>query len=114
MGTPFYCRAPRELFCPGEVFAVGTMEVKVIATPGHTPGSCCFLVRDGEEEILFSGDTLFARSVGRCDLPGGDGEALDRSLGLLALLPDALRVFPGHGPGTTIGEERAQNPFWPR
>ncbi|HQF91222.1 MAG TPA: MBL fold metallo-hydrolase, partial [Synergistaceae bacterium] len=64
MGTPFYCRAPRELFCPGEVFAVGTMEVKVIATPGHTPGSCCFLVRDGEEEILFSGDTLFARSVG--------------------------------------------------
>ncbi|HQK25338.1 MAG TPA: MBL fold metallo-hydrolase, partial [Synergistaceae bacterium] len=63
---------------------------------------------------LFSGDTLFARSVGRCDLPGGDEGALERSLGLLALLPDALRVFPGHGPGTTIGEERAQNPFWPR
>ncbi len=114
MGTSLSCRAPRDLFRPGEAFAVGTMEVKVIATPGHTPGSCCFLVRDGEEEILFSGDTLFARSVGRCDLPGGDGEALDRSLGLLALLPDTLRVFPGHGPGTTIGEERAQNPFWPR
>jgi len=114
LGAPFSCKTPRELLRDGLVFAVGSLEVEVLATPGHTPGSCCFFVRDGEERVLFSGDTLFARSVGRCDLPGGDERALRRSLERLGTLPDDLRVLPGHGPETTLREERLQNPFWPR
>ncbi len=114
LGNPFSCRTPREFLHDGMTFSVGSLEVEVWATPGHTPGSCCFLVRDGEEGVLFSGDTLFARSVGRCDLPGGDEGALRRSLERLGTLPDAWPVLPGHGPETTIREERRQNPFWPR
>ena len=68
---------------------------------------------DGDEQVLVSGDTLFARSVGRTDLPGGDSDALEKSLGRLASFPDDLRVLPGHGPETTIGAERRANPFWP-
>jgi glyoxylase-like metal-dependent hydrolase (beta-lactamase superfamily II) len=66
------------------------------------------------ETLLFSGDTLFAQSVGRTDLPGGDEATLLHSLKKLAELPDELRVLPGHGPETTIGRERESNPFWPR
>jgi glyoxylase-like metal-dependent hydrolase (beta-lactamase superfamily II) len=64
--------------------------------------------------LLISGDTLFARSVGRTDLEGGDESVLMESLRVLSALPDSLQVFPGHGPETTIGEERRFNPFWPR
>ncbi|HON34490.1 MAG TPA: MBL fold metallo-hydrolase, partial [Synergistales bacterium] len=67
----------------------------------------------GEDPVLFSGDTLFAGSVGRSDLPGGDERILMASLEKLACLPDATRVLPGHGPETTIGQERRHNPFWP-
>ncbi|MDR1621237.1 MAG: MBL fold metallo-hydrolase [Synergistaceae bacterium] len=97
----------------GDVFAVGNLEIGVMATPGHTRGSVCYLVRQGENSILASGDTLFAQSVGRTDLPGGDYGTLLTSLKKLAALPDDLPVFPGHGPGTTIGQERKTNPFWP-
>ena len=79
-------------------------------TPGHTLGSCCYYF--AEEGWLFAGDTLFAGSVGRTDLPTGDGEALMRSLNDVVMsLPDPVVVFPGHGPSTTIGDERATNPF---
>ena len=101
----------------GEKIAVGGMTIEVIHTPGHTPGCCCFYVTEGEEDaekILLSGDTLFARSVGRSDLPGGDEGTLIHSLEKLARFPDSLRVYPGHGPDTTIGDERNLNPFWPR
>jgi glyoxylase-like metal-dependent hydrolase (beta-lactamase superfamily II) len=96
------------------VLLIGDFRIEVMGTPGHTPGSVCYLVKDGDESVLVSGDTLFAQSVGRTDLPGGDEVQLLDSLRKLAELPDDLVVLPGHGPGTTIGRERKGNPFWPR
>jgi glyoxylase-like metal-dependent hydrolase (beta-lactamase superfamily II) len=98
----------------GEVLSIGAFEIEVMATPGHTRGSVCYLIRHGEETVLASGDTLFAQSVGRTDLPGGDDAQLTLSLRRLAALPDDLPVLPGHGPETTIGREKKNNPFWPR
>ena len=98
----------------GDKLTVGKMTLDVIHTPGHTPGGISVIVSDGEEKIMLSGDTLFARSVGRSDLPGGDEEVLLESLKKFENLPDCMRVLPGHGPETTIGAERAHNPFWPR
>ena len=94
----------------GAVMNIEGMEFKVIGTPGHTVGSCCFyFAQDG---ILISGDTLFEGSVGRCDFPTGSGAALSRSLKeKLMCLPDEVKVFPGHGDSTTIGEERRYNPY---
>lgn len=81
-----------------------------IYTPGHTIGSCCYYFKD--QGILFSGDTLFAGSIGRSDLPTGDSARLLRSVNdILMKLPDETVVFPGHGPATTIGQERMRNPF---
>jgi glyoxylase-like metal-dependent hydrolase (beta-lactamase superfamily II) len=94
----------------GETFRVGELEARVIHTPGHTPGSCCLLFP--EAKVLFTGDTLFAGSVGRTDLPGGDPGALQASIReRLFGLGDDVRFHPGHGPGGTIGEERRSNPF---
>lgn len=98
----------------GDVLTVGGMTIQVIFTPGHTLGGCCYYVTEGDEALLLSGDTLFARSVGRSDLLGGNEGVLLDSLKKLADLPDSLQVYPGHGPDTTIGEERRLNPFWPR
>lgn len=87
---------------------LGDLELEVIATPGHTPGSICLLL----EDHLFSGDTLFQGSIGRTDLVGGDGPQLLVSIrSRLLTLPDPTVVLPGHGPRTTIGEERTNNPF---
>jgi glyoxylase-like metal-dependent hydrolase (beta-lactamase superfamily II) len=97
----------------GDVLSLGRFEVEVMATPGHSRGSVCYFVRLGEKSILISGDTLFAQSVGRTDLPGGNPSSLLMSLRKLAALPDDLAVLPGHGPDTTIGQERKSNPFWP-
>ncbi len=100
-----------------DILEIGSFRIKVISTPGHTPGSVCYLISYGEDakqSILVSGDTLFAQSVGRTDLPGGDQAELDRSLYKLAALPPELQVLPGHGPETTIGRERKENPFWPQ
>ncbi|MFB3882024.1 MAG: MBL fold metallo-hydrolase [Armatimonadota bacterium] len=85
----------------------GSLGLSVLHTPGHSPGSIC-LLGDG---VLFSGDCLFAGSIGRMDLPGGDEAAMARSLRRLATLDPGLAVYPGHGPPTTIGEEIAHNPF---
>ena len=99
----------------GDELPFGDIRVKVITTPGHTEGSVCFLIwENGEAPVLFSGDTLFAQSVGRTDLPGGDFSALEKSLVKLASLPPELHVYPGHGPSTTISDEIRKNPFWPR
>ena len=97
----------------GMTLEIGAFRIEVMGTPGHTPGGVCYLVRDGEESVLVSGDTLFAQSVGRTDLPGGEPSRLDDSLRRLSKLPDSLVVLPGHGPETTIGKERRHNPFWP-
>lgn len=86
--------------------------VEVIETPGHTPGGVCFLIGgDDGEKILFSGDTLFCGSVGRTDFPGGSMAVLRKSLEKLTKLPDDVVVIPGHGPKTTIGREKAANPY---
>lgn len=101
----------------GDTIEAGLVRLKVLHTPGHTQGGICLLALDeaGQATDLFSGDTLFAGSVGRTDFPGGDGRALARSIAdKLADLDDAVRVHPGHGPDTTIGRERRINPFWPR
>jgi hydroxyacylglutathione hydrolase len=89
------------------------MTFTAIHTPGHTQGSTCFLLEvDGEAPVLFSGDHLFAGSIGRTDLPGGNPEQLMASMAAKILpLDDAVQVLPGHGETTTIGKERATNPF---
>jgi glyoxylase-like metal-dependent hydrolase (beta-lactamase superfamily II) len=89
------------------------MTFTAIHTPGHTQGSTCFLLDvDGEPPVLFSGDHLFAGSIGRTDLPGGSHDQLLASMAERILpLDDAVRVLPGHGDTTTIGKERATNPF---
>ena len=94
----------------GLVIGLATLPAEVLHTPGHTPGSICLLFK--EQQLLVAGDTLFAGSIGRTDLPGGDGPQILRSLReRLLTLPDNTRVLPGHGMGTTIGEERQSNPF---
>lgn len=81
----------------------------VLETPGHTPGCVCLLFP--EERLILSGDTLFAGSAGRTDLPGGDAEKLMHSLTLLGRLPGDWQIVPGHGPQTTLARERQSNPF---
>ncbi len=91
-------------------FGVSGLSGTALHTPGHTPGSLCLYLPD--HNLLLAGDTLFAGSVGRTDLPGGDTSLLLRSIHTYLLpLPDKTRVIPGHGPATTIGDERAHNPF---
>jgi hydroxyacylglutathione hydrolase len=94
----------------GSKVGLQSLPAEVIHTPGHTPGSICLLFP--EQELLIAGDTLFAGSIGRTDLPGGDGRQILHSLrNRLLVLPDKIRVLPGHGPETTIGKERQSNPF---
>ena len=90
-------------------WAFGGLRFQCIETPGHSPGSCCLLFP--ESAMLIAGDTLFKGSCGRTDLPGGSPRLMKESLNKLKQLPDEIRVYPGHGPDTTIGIERATNPF---
>ena len=93
-----------------EILEVGSLRLRSLYTPGHAPGHLAFLVED--EDTVFSGDALFAGSVGRVDLPGGSMEVLMQSISeRLLILPDETRVLSGHGPETTIGRERVSNPF---
>ncbi len=88
---------------------LGGVIIQAIATPFHTKGSMCFLVED--EGILFSGDTLFSRGIGRYDLRGAEPRKIESSLAKLKELPPETKVYPGHGPATTIGEEARYNPY---
>jgi glyoxylase-like metal-dependent hydrolase (beta-lactamase superfamily II) len=93
-----------------EVLHLAGWEIEVLHTPGHTSGSCCYYFK--EEGVLFSGDTLFAGSVGRADFPTGNAQRLQSSLKERVMaLPDEIRVYPGHMQDTTIGEERVGNPY---
>lgn len=95
----------------GEVLALGGTDFTVRHAPGHTPGSCTFLL-DGEQPVLLSGDLIFAGSVGRTDLPRGDQDALFDSISRVVLaLPDRTVIQSGHGPATSVGTERRSNPF---
>jgi hydroxyacylglutathione hydrolase len=95
----------------GELLSFGAQALEVIHTPGHTPGSICFST-GGDAPLLFSGDTLFARGIGRTDLWGGSYPQILRSIEeRLLTRPGETRVIPGHGPDTTLGDERLKNPF---
>jgi len=91
----------------GEILKIGSLEFKVLHTPGHTTGGVSYLL----DNNLFSGDTLFYESVGRTDFPGGDFGVLESSIMELYNLPESVVVFPGHGESTTIGHEKKYNPF---
>lgn len=95
----------------GEVVSAAGLSFKVIAVPGHSPGGIAFYAEN--EAVIFTGDALFAGSIGRSDLPGGDHEQLMTNIRtrLFSLPPDTV-VYPGHGPETTIGEEIESNPFF--
>jgi len=105
-----YTVKPDVLLKDNDDVEVNGIRFKMISTPGHTHGSCCYLFE--EDGYLIAGDTLFAGSCGRTDLPTGSGGTLDRSLKeKLMRLPDEVKVYPGHGEDTTIGYERKYNPF---
>ena len=102
------CTFPEISFCEhGQKICAGGLCFTVMEVPGHTWGSVCYLC----EDAMFSGDTLFAGSCGRTDLPGGDGVWLRRSLQLLCEIARDYRVFPGHGPDTALFHEKTTNPF---
>ena len=99
---------PDRLLVDGETLKAGELGLKVIHTPGHTPGGICLLGND----LIFTGDTLFNMGIGRTDFPGGDMQVLTASIhDRLLSLPDETVVYPGHGPSSTIGDERRDNPF---
>lgn len=92
----------------GDILSFGNVKVKCIETPGHTPGGMSYLI----EHSLFTGDTLFNNSIGRTDFPGGDyTEIIYSIINKIMSLSDDVKVFPGHGPQTTVGYERSTNPF---
>ena len=92
-----------DLIAEGPLGYLRDVKIQALHTPGHTEGSVCFYLPT--DALLFSGDVLFAGTVGRIDLPGGDARLMESSLARVAALPPATRVFPGHGPATTIGGE---------
>jgi glyoxylase-like metal-dependent hydrolase (beta-lactamase superfamily II) len=101
---------PDRLLSEGDVINFGKYSLKVLDTPGHSPGGISLIASDGIS--CFSGDTLFAQSIGRTDLPGGDYETLISSIKTKILpLGDKVQVYPGHGPATTVATEKRYNPF---
>ncbi len=99
---------PERLLHEGDEVKVGSIALKVLHTPGHTPGGICLL----QDKMVFVGDTLFQGSIGRTDFPGGDYATMMQSLrDKLLPLPEETVVYPGHGAATTIGEEKQLNPF---
>lgn len=104
------CVVPDVLLEDEEIFEAAGFSIRVLHTPGHTAGSCCYYFE--EEEILISGDTLFCESVGRTDLPTGSTRQIIESLHrLLDTIPDQVNVLPGHESATTIAHEKRYNPF---
>ena len=94
----------------GQIISIGQLQLKALFTPGHTPGHVSFY--EAEAGVVFDGDVLFKGGIGRTDLPGGDHQALMRSIReVLMELPSETVVYSGHGPATTIGEERRSNPW---
>ena len=101
---------PDRYLSDGDVLTLLEREIRVMASPGHTAGSCCYYVPS--DAALFAGDTVFRGSYGRTDLPTGSPEAMADTLEkLLTALPPDTAVYPGHGPGTTIGRERLAEGF---
>lgn len=108
MGKPIECESPDYIVHDGDTITLGTLTFTAYETPGHTPGGISLY----GEGVVFSGDTLFQYSIGRTDLYGGSAATLLDSINTkLMALPDETVVLPGHGPATTIGKERLNNPF---
>lgn len=108
IGASTSCGKADRLLKDGDILSIGDFELKVLHTPGHTPGGISLLA----EKEVFVGDTLFAESIGRTDFPGGSySQLIDSIKSRLMALDDETKVYPGHGPATTIGWERRQNPF---
>ncbi|MCX7780574.1 MAG: MBL fold metallo-hydrolase [Negativicutes bacterium] len=108
IGGGAVCGPADQMLNDGDVIEAGSMKFTVLHTPGHTPGGICLYC----DNVLFSGDTLFAESIGRTDFPGGSyRQLLDSIREKLLVLADEVKVYPGHGPETTIGWERRMNPF---
>ncbi len=107
-GINFKCKKANTLLKNNDEIVIGKAKIRVIHTPGHTPGGICILA----ENMLFSGDTLFNKSVGRTDFPRGSSKQLIKNIKeKLFLLPNKTVVYPGHGENTTIGYEKEYNPF---
>lgn len=107
IGVPVSSPESDRLLANGDILEIGTIRLKIMHTPGHSPGSICLLSGD----CVFTGDLLFAGGIGRYDFPGSSYEKLADSLRKIMTLDDDLVVYPGHGPATTIGDERKTNPF---
>lgn len=108
IGAGLTCLPADKVLVDGDIIPVGKFNFEVIHTPGHSPGGICLK----SEMVLFSGDTLFAESIGRTDFPGGSYRQLITNIKeRLMPLADEIKVYPGHGPDTTIGWERKMNPF---
>lgn len=107
-GFQIICPPADRILEDNDVVTIGPLKFNVFSTPGHSPGGVCYFI----EKSLFCGDTLFRGSVGRTDLPGGNYQQLINSIdGSILTLPDDVICYPGHGPVTTVGEERKSNPF---
>ena len=107
---PYPIPMPENYLYSGEIISFGNHQLKVISTPGHSPGSVVFHCR--EEKIAFTGDTLFSMSIGRTDFPGGDKELMEESLEIISQrLSDDTIIYPGHGKKTTMAHETACNPY---
>ncbi|MDR3349944.1 MAG: MBL fold metallo-hydrolase [Acidaminococcales bacterium] len=108
MGENITCDKASRLLKDGEIIEVAGLSFEVMATPGHTPGGCCFKCGD----VVFCGDTIFCESIGRTDFPGGSYSQLLQSIkSKILTLADGVKLLPGHGPATEVGWERRMNPF---
>ncbi|MBQ3099389.1 MAG: MBL fold metallo-hydrolase [Clostridia bacterium] len=104
-GDPQNCITPDRLLKDGDILKLADDEIKVMHTPGHTPGSCCYITGG----VMISGDTLFLENIGRYDFPGGNYKILRNSLSKISALDRDYRILPGHGPSTTLSHEKQFN-----
>ncbi|MDP2940940.1 MAG: MBL fold metallo-hydrolase [Candidatus Omnitrophota bacterium] len=111
-GWPYAVKGEIKFLEDNQAIGIAGIELKVLHLPGHTPGGIALQLIEPRGKVVFTGDTLFSRSVGRSDLQGGDGELLVKGIKeKLLILGDDTAVYPGHGPETTIGEEKRGNPY---
>ena len=112
LALPFSVKSKIQPLADKDEIKLGQIKLKVIHVPGHTPGGIALLLEKPKDNILFTGDTLFCQGVGRTDFPQGNNDLLIKSIQeKLLILPDETVVLPGHGPSSTIGEEKGSNPY---
>jgi hydroxyacylglutathione hydrolase len=109
MGLEITCTEPTQYLADGQIVSMANQDWRIIHTPGHSPGGICLVHDESMQAIV--GDTLFAGSIGRFDFPTSNKADLRRSIDRIMQLPDGMMIHPGHGPSTTIGHERRNNPY---